>query len=58
VRQGFRIGFGAGYGSLGLGDCDDCGCNISIVPVLTWYLGDFDGGSTNVLFLGAGVTFH
>lgn len=149
VRQGFWIGFGFGYGSLGLSDCDECdregglsgflklggtlsdnwllgfesnswideefettysvsastatvyyypsparglhlkgglgigyidvedigdetgvgfmigvgndfrvGRNISIVPVLTWYLGDFDGGSTNVLMLGAGVTFH
>ena len=149
VREGFWIGFGFGYGSLGLSDCDDCdregglagflklggtlsdnwllgfesnswidedfettvtmntstatvyyypkpagglhlkgglglghldfedfgdetglgfmlgvahdfrvGRNISIVPGVSFYLGDFEGGSVNVLQLGAGVTFH
>lgn len=43
---------------IGIGNDFRVGRNISIVPVLTWYLGDFDGGSTNVLMLGAGVTFH
>jgi hypothetical protein len=43
---------------IGVGNDFRVGRNISIVPVVTWYLGDFDDGSTNVLLLGAGVTFH
>ena len=149
VREGFWIGFGFGYGSLGLSDCEECdregglsgflklggtlsdkwllgfesnswideelettvtvsastatayyypspagglhfkgglvighldvedvgdetgigfllgaahdfrvGRNVSIVPGISFYLGDFDGGSTNVVQVGVGVTFH
>ena len=48
---------GAGF-MIGVGNDFRVGRNISIVPVLTWYMGDFDGGTTNVLQLAAGITFH
>jgi hypothetical protein len=34
------------------------GRNISIVPVASWFVADFDNGSLNVLQVGVGVTFH
>ena len=53
------VGDETGVGFLiGVGNDFRVGRNISIVPVLSWYLSDFDGGSINVLQLGAGITFH
>lgn len=43
---------------IGVGHDFRVGRNISIVPGLSWYLGDFEGGSINVFQVGAGVTFH
>lgn len=43
---------------LGVGNDFRVGRNLSIVPVVSWYLADFEGGSLNVLQLSAGITFH
>lgn len=76
VASGFFMKGGLGWSVLSLdsdfGDDSDSGFglvggvgydvrlgrNVSITPVLNYVRGSFDGGSTNVVQLAAGVTFH
>ena len=55
VASGSESGFGM---LLGAGYDVRVGRNLSITPVANWFRGGFDGGSTNVLQLGVGVTSH
>jgi hypothetical protein len=50
-ESGFGMLVGAGYDVR-------VSRNLSITPVANWFRGGFDGGSTNVLQLGVGVTSH
>jgi hypothetical protein len=58
-EDGFGTGSESGFGLLaGLGYDVRVGHNLSITPVANWFRGGFDGGSTNVLQFGVGVTGH
>ncbi len=49
----------SGFGLLaGLGYDVRVGRNLSLTPVANWFRGGFDGGSTNVLQFGLGLTAH
>ena len=55
----FGSGSESGFGMLlGAGYDVRVGRNMSITPVANWFRGGFDGGSTNVLQIGVGVTSH
>jgi Outer membrane protein beta-barrel domain len=57
--DGTGSGNDSGFGLLaGLGYDVPVGRNLSITPVANWFRGGFDGGSTNVLQIGVGVTAH
>jgi len=57
--DGISSGSDNGFGLLaGLGYDVRVGNNLSITPVANWFRGGFDGGSTNVLQFGVGVTSH
>jgi hypothetical protein len=55
----YGAGSTSGWGAIvGLGYDIRVGGNTSITPTANWFNGSFDGGSTDVLQLGVGVTLH